>query len=282
MARTPAAPRYTLTHYPHPLTGTKNGADIWGPDAGTWTITGIDPTTARYTAEFAACRCDGAKCRGWHAARIRKVAAKVDRRYTEARGPATVWAGQILPAVAKWTPAGPVWAHDAALPLPHPDRLNDTSIDGRIETVLWLTDPGTDPAQRDAVANVWRIDDVHAALDRAAADLLERKRKAAEALRYARTQVDPSAAEATAAENDLDSLRAELDRKYPQGTRPSKVDSDRRKAAARRFDVATSNASYCIRSVASRETELAEARERLAAFTVRRRENAARVLATAA
>lgn len=282
MARKPAAPRYTLTHYPHPLTGTANGADIWGHDYGTWTITGIDPTTARYTAEFAACRCDRPKCRGWHAARIRRVAAKVDRRYTETRGPVTVWAGQILPDVARWTPSGPVWAHDATLPLPHPARIQDTSIDGRIETVLWLTNPDTDPAQRDAVASVWRIDDVHAALDRAAADLLARQTQAVEALRYARTQVEPSAAEATAAESDLDSLRAELDRKYPRGTYPSKVDSDRRKAAARRHEIAVANASYSIRSVAKRETELAEASERLAAFTARCSTREARTLATAA
>ncbi|MCD0446402.1 hypothetical protein LO763_22560 [Glycomyces sp. A-F 0318] len=270
MARTPAAPRYTLTHYPHPLTGTANGADTWGPDSGTWTVTGIDPAADRYRAEIVACRCDRPKCKGWHAANIRKVAATVDPRHRETRGPATPWGGLLLPAAGQWTPTGPAWAHDPNLPLPGPDKFHAATIEARADTALWLADPDIDPAQRAALATIWHVDDLDAILDKAAAALAARETDAIDGLRHARQQVRNAKASITKAARDL--WDAEHGTTAPNTiTRLVTAKANAEADVARWEHLAN-----------GREATLTAAREVHRSFIERRRRHAARTLATAA
>jgi hypothetical protein len=270
MAARKTAPRYTLTQYPHELTGTKNGADVWGPDYGTWVVRGIDPSADKYTAEIVGCRCDRAKCKGWHAVKIRKLAATAVRTVTETRGPVTPWGGHLLPHVAQWTPAGPAWAHDATLPLPDPARVLGTTIDARVEIALWLADPDTDPAQRDAMADVWNIDDLHAMLARAAADLAHCYNEAVTSADLARERRGNAWQTWREAYNAYQAVGGERS----SGARAAKLHSALADAKFHRNEAD--------RVLEERKAAIVETRERLARFTRRRREHAAHALATAA
>lgn len=263
MTRRKTASRYTLTHYPHPLTGTRDGADVWGPDYGTWVVQGIDAAADRYTAEIVACRCATPKCRGWHAARIRKLATAAVRAVTETRGPLTPWAGHLLPHIAQWTPTGPAWAHDATLPLPDPARVLGATIDAAAELALWLADPGTDPAQRDALMRVRHIDDLHEKIANAAAGLAHRYNQA------------------VAAQADARAIR---DRTFHLWRSTSSVwgSGGKRKANAYMLQKAETERDTAEKIFTDRTAELIEARGQLVDFAARRREHAARAFAIAA